>query len=278
MSRPAAKAQEIYDFLLYSFKRIHNIDHTKKFKRSTKINFPSKESIIDFVYKSEKYIDSSSYKQNSLQPGQISVSRNTIRKAINQLILDGKIQPTKEGYQYITQLEDKMRMHPVLDIASKVPIHVGHIENILLLTVGNRMSTCVSDYLSSQFYAEDIIFLPLGKHILCIGILPSSVIDNPEKLSAPYDSYNLMCQRIEAALHRFELLHRDFPYNSLYETEYMSKHNPDVMTTLMKISSTFSGNVRKNYTWIQQAITASHYDSQIEYPGGWDEETEDDYD
>ena len=275
MSRPAAKVQEIYDYLLYSFKRIYDIERTKKFKRSTKVRFPSKESIIAFIYGTSKYIDSSSYTQDSLQPDQISVSRNTIRKAISQLILDNKIQLTKEGYQYIPQLEDKMSMHPVLDIASKVPIRIGYIENMLLLTVGNGLSVSVSEYLSSQFYAEDIIFLPMGKHIMCLGILPSTIMNQPEKISTPYDSYNLMCQRIEAALHQFEVLHRDFPYKNLYETEYMAKQHPEVMATLMKIASSFSGDAHTSYTWIQRAITESHYAKRAEDPEGWDEEVED---
>ena len=254
MPRNADKQQEIYCYLLETFKRIYNSEQTKKFKRAELIRFPSQESIINFVYRSPRFVESSSYSQDTLQPDQISVSRNTIRKAISQLVIDNKIEQTKTGYQYIPQYEDKIRKHPVLDIASQIPVHIGIPENILLLTVENGMAESVADYLSAQFFRNDIIFLPIGSHILCISLLPASVIADPLKQITPFDSNKIFRSRIELILHQFKLDHRDFPYSDNYETEYLIKYHPEIKKDLWRIAKILGGDTVKNYTSLQKVL------------------------
>lgn len=254
MPRSADKMPEIYNFLLDHFKRVYISDHSKKFRRSTKIRFPSQESIIAFVYKSPKYVDSHSYSQSTLQPDQISVSKNTIRKAIQQLLMDGKIEQTEQGFQYIPQLDDKIGMHPILDISSQVPIQIGIPENILLLTVGNGMTNSVAEYLSAQFYNEDIVFLPIGKHILCIALVPSSVIENPRRSTNPAHSHFLLRRRIELILHQFQLGYRDFPYCSFYETEYLLKYHPEIKNDLRRVAKMMPGEMYTNYSALLQVL------------------------
>lgn len=255
MPRSADKTNEIYTFLLDTFKRIYISNQTKKFKRSKIIRFPSQESIIAFVYKSSKYVKSNSYSQDTLQPDQISVSANTIRKAIAQLIVDGKIEQTEAGFQYIPQFDDKIRMHPVLEISSHIPVHIGVPENILVLTVDNGMSTSVAEYLSAQFYNEDIIFLPLGKYILCISIMPFSVLDDPIKQASPSHSHFLFRKRIELILHQFNLNYRDFPYSNFYETDYLIKYHPEIKKDLLSLSKHLPGSPVENYTWLTRTLT-----------------------
>ena len=255
MSRSADKTQEIYNFLLDTFRRAYLSDQSKKFKRSTKIRFPSQESIIAFVYKSPKYVESNSYSQNTLKPDQVSVSKNTIRKAISQLIVDGKIEKREQGFQYVPQLDDKIGMHPVLDISSQIPIHIGVPENILLLTVENGMTNSVAEYLTSQFFNEDIVFLPIGKHILCISLIPSSVIENPHRAASPAHSHFLLRRRIELILHQFKLDYRDFPYCSFYETDYLYKYHPDIKKDLVRVAKMSPGNMYENLTALQRVLT-----------------------
>ena len=254
MSRSADKTKQIYHFLLDTFKRVYISNQSKKFKKSDKIQFPSQESIIAFVYKSPKYVKSDSYSQDTLQPDQISVSPNTIRKAIAQLIVDGKIEQSKNGFIYIPQLDDKIGKHPVLEISSQVPIHIGVPENILVLTVENGMVNCVAEYLSSQFYNEDIIFLPTGKYILCISLIPFSVLDDPIKQSSPSHSNLLFRKRIELILHQFQLNYRDFPYASFYEADYLIKYHPEIKKDLLRLSKHLPGSPIENYTWLTRTL------------------------
>ena len=254
MSRSADKTPEIYNFLLEHFKQIYFSKQSKKFKRSNKIHFPSQESIIAFVYNSPRYVNSNSYSQDTLQPDQVSVSKNTIRKAIQQLLIDGKIEKTSQGFQYSPQLDDKIGMHPVLDIAEQIPIHIGVPENILLLTVENGMTNGVAEYLSAQFFNEDIVFLPIGKHILCISLVPRSIIENPMLAATPTESHYLLRKRIELTLHKFKSDYRDFPYSSIYETEYLLNYHPAIKEDLARLAKMTPGDFYANYSALLQVL------------------------
>ena len=77
---------------------------------------------------------------------------------------------------YVPHLEKALEEHPILSVAQQVNITIGVPESILVLTVSNGFANSVAEYLSAQFYKEDIIFIPIGKHIICSSVYPVSAL------------------------------------------------------------------------------------------------------
>ena len=266
MGRSSKKQDQVYDYILYCLRKIYEKEQSKKFIRSTKNPFTSKNAIVKFVFKSGLFVDSSSYTQKDLKPDQISISANTIRKAVDKLEFDSKITFDGTRYQYVPQLGDKLSNHPVLEIAPQLPITIGVPDSILLLTVGNGAAISVSNYLKSQFYNEDIVFIPLGDYILCISLLPNSILQSgemPKQKQAIHPSV-LLRERIKSVLHTFDLRYPNFNYHSLYEIEYLAKYHPQVKKELFETAESQVGNTYRTYSIMQQAIseyTTNHANS-----------------
>lgn len=258
MSRPTSKSNAVYEFLLNFFRRLYYREQSKKFIRTPNLQLTSKNAIVKLIFNTKLFVNSASYKQDDLKPDQISVSANTIRKTVDQLLLDAKIEQLSDGrYQYIPQLEDKLSNHPILNTAADIPITVGVPESIVILTVGNGASVSVANYLSAAFYKNDVIFIPLGDNILCISTLPSAVLNSgkiPKEKDAVPPSV-LLRERIKAALFQFDLRYPHFDYHDLYDIDYLAKYHPCVKSELINVADQMEGNTYRTYSWLQRAIS-----------------------
>ena len=266
MSRPSSKMDTVYEFLLFSFRRTYYQEQSKKFIRAPKKQLTSKNAIVQFVFSHKLFVNSNSYTQADLKPDQISISANTIRKAVEKLELDGKIEIRVGRYQYNPQLEDKLANHPILNTASDIPITIGVPESMIVLTVGNGATVSVANYLSAVFHKNDIIFIPLGEHILCVSTLPKSVLDSGKvpKEKSPIPPSVLLRERVKAALYRFDLRYPHFDYHDLYDIDYLAKYHPVVKSELFETATELEGNTYRTYSFLQHAIsqyTEEHYGS-----------------
>lgn len=266
MSRPTAKVDAVYEFLLAHFRYVYYREQSKKFIRTQDVQLTSKNAIVKFIHKAKHFIDSGSYKQDELKPDLISVSANTIRKAVEKLEFDAKIEIRDGRYQYIPQLEDKLANHPILNTAADIPITIGVPESLMILTVGNGAAVSVANYLSAVFHKNDIVFIPLGDQILCISTLPKSVLDLgkvPNRNNSIPPSV-LLRERIKAALYQFDLRYPHFDYHNLYEIDYLAKYHPAVKSELLDAAGEMAENTYRTYSFLQYAISRyaeDHYDS-----------------
>ena len=267
MSRPTAKIDAVYEFLLNFFRQIYYRERSQKFIRTPKHQLTSKNAIVNLVFNTKLFVNSASYKKDELEPDQISVSANTIRKAVEKLEIDAKIEQLDDGrYQYVPQLEDKLSNHPILNTAADIPITIGVPESMVILTVGNGASVSVANYLSSTFYKNDVIFIPLGDNILCVSTLPRSVLDSgkiPKEKDAVPPSV-LLRERIKAALFKFDLRYPHFEYHELYDVDYLAKYHPAVKSEFLHAAEAMDGNTYRTYSWMQRALSEyaeTHYNS-----------------
>lgn len=257
MARPSEKVEAVYEFLLAYFRRMYYREHSKKFIRVQDKQLTSKNAIVKFVFSSKIFIDSGSYKQDDLKPDLISVSANTIRKAVEQLEFDSKIEIRDGRYQYCPQLEDKLANHPILNAAADIPITIGIPDSMLVLTVGNGAAVSVTNYLSAVFHKNDVIFIPLGDHILCISTLPKAILDSgkvPKNKNTIPPSV-LLRERIKAALYQFDLRYPHFDYHNLYEIDYLAKYHPGVKSEILDVANEMEGNTYRTYSFLQWAIS-----------------------
>ena len=120
----------------------------------------------------------------------------------------------------------------------------------------------------------------MGKHILCIAIMPFSVLNDPIKQASPSHSNLLFRKRIELILHQFQLNYREFPYASFYEAEYLIKYHPEIKKDLLRLSKHLPGSPIENYTWLTRTL---QWNSEALLDDGYenlliDEDEEDDED
>lgn len=257
MSRPPSKLEAVYAFLLTTFRRTYYRERSKKFIRTPELQLTSKNAIVKFIYSCKLFVDSGSYTQADLKPDQISVSANTIRKAVEKLEFDGKIEFIDKRYQYKPQLEDKLSNHPILNAAADIPVTIGVPDSIIILTVGNGATVSVANYLSAVFYKNDIIFVPLGDHILCVSTLPKSVLDSGKipKEKDPIPPAVLLRERVKAALFQFDLRYPHFDFHDLYDIDYLAKYHPTVKSNLLDAAEAMEGNTYRTYSFMQRAIS-----------------------
>ena len=239
MAKPRKLGDLMYNYVLDHFKTIHEQANT-----STIVNFElpcykNISEIIRGILKDPIFFDVDEYR-NDKTPSrdQIEVSKGTIRGAINRLIADKKI-ATVDGYwEYVPSDKPRINEHPIFKIAPQTTITVNVPESYLVLSVSNGLAASVAEYLSAQFYKRDIIFIPIGDHIICIGTLPESVVkkqtstDN-NKEHSPQDN---LYYRITSVLHPFELKYPEFSYGINYEAAYTSTHDPEFMQQIHEMA------------------------------------------
>lgn len=233
MAKPAERRDYVYNYILEHLRTIYEKLQSNKITRKEHKRYPNVTALINMVFDDEQFIDTASPHFEFRQPTQICISRNTVRKAINQLIADNKIRLSNGSYEYVPHLESALKEHPILPVAQQVAITIGVPESILVLTISNGFAQSVAEYLSSQFYKGDIIFIPIGNHIICIGVCPKSALQNaantPESESKLNNS--LLRMRIELVLHQFTLNYPDFQDGDLYEYGYLLSHNQQVINS-----------------------------------------------
>ena len=227
MARPKRKTMFIYSFALSIMEEIYKEKKSGKVRRKDLPKFPTKKALIDFLLKQSEVLSSEDY---SISPeswgGEKIVCRTTVSNAVNMLIEDNAIAKGEDGYEFVPHMREELEKYPILDIASRVEVSVGVPENLLFLNVKGGFAHQLAEYLSAQFYKGDVIFIPLGQVIMCIGVLPQNVIQGKEKQNRTKSS--MFRERIEAVLHMFKLEYPEFPYGSHYEMAYAAHHNPTI--------------------------------------------------
>ena len=227
MPKKTKMENEIYDYILTYFKNRYKDNLANKItrKKADIKKYPTKESIVNLVLENTRFHESNNGDQQEL--GQISISRGTIRKAINRLCDENKINITNGSYEYDPHMERSLERHPILDIAPHINVCIGVPEDMIVLSVPPEFSSSIANYLSSLFHKGDILFIPISGNILCISVFPESVLDGSCSVNTS-KSVSLR-ERIHVALHRFKIDYPEFLYGQNYEYAYHVSHNPEIV-------------------------------------------------
>lgn len=129
-------------------------------------------------------------------------------------------------------MEKSLDRHPILEIADKIDISIGVPKDLIVLSVAPEHASSIANYLSALFYKGDIVFIPIAGKILCISVLPKSVLDAPSLMNIS-SSVGLR-ERIEMAIHQFSYRYPTFPYGENYEFAYHVSHHPSVVEFITK--------------------------------------------
>lgn len=240
MPKQPKMQNEICNYILNVLYEQHKKQTANKITRigSNLKKYPTKESLVDLVLSDQKFIDSQLYEEK--QPGQATISKGTIRKAINKLISENKIALIEGSYTYVPHMDQSLAKHPILDIASQVNVTIGVPEDMLVLSVQEGYAPSISSFLSSLFYKGDIVFIPIGNTILCISVFPNEIIASNSKSSdKPQKSGISLHHRIASALYQFKCSYPNFVYGLPYEVAYLLSHNEDIIK-MMQPSKTSS--------------------------------------
>ena len=237
---------EMYAYTLALFKKRYEEQMANKITH-TKTNvekYPKLENVVDFVFKQGEYYESNSGEIKRF--GQKEVSRGTVRKAVHRLIDEGKIEPRDGSYEYKPKMDVSLSEHPILDIAEKIDVSIGVPSDMIVLSVAPEYCASIAKYLSAIFYKGDIIFIPLGAQILCISVFPESILDGSDKqpLKVPYG----VRERVELALHKFNVCYPNFTYGFNYEQAYHVTHNDDIIEPIAKSAKQFE----KDYPYLER--------------------------
>lgn len=234
MPHAADKQKAVYDFLLDVLENVYNEKQSPDIRRKKIEVFPTKDSLIKRVFSDGTFAPSDTFYSASYQPksGQIAVSYSTARKAVNALIDDYRITKGPDGYMFVPQLSEELRKHPVLNIASSINIEVNAPESLIFLRVDAGMTELVAKYLTAQFYQGDILFIPLGSFIMCIGVYSSDALE--EGLPGCVTP-QILRGRIEAALCHFNLQYPEFRYGVYYELGFTSRYHKPTREDMERI-------------------------------------------
>lgn len=246
MAKPRKLQSEVYEYLLKELKEIWRINRSSQIIKKKTPRFPSKASLANYVLSSPFFIDSNNHVRDTDDTkGKTSLSRNTVTLAVNRLIDDKKIVLGPNGYEYDPHFEEDLDRFPIRNIASQIDITIGVPENMLFLSVSNGMAASVAEYLSALFHKGDILFIPLGEIIMCVGVLPLRKIEAGDALIG--DSWEWMLSRIEVALSGFNMRYPNFSYKMAYEREVGLYHDPNMMED---IEQQAAENIENNPTSI----------------------------
>ncbi len=237
--------------------------------------YPTKESLVDLVLGDQQFIDSQLFEEK--QPGQATISKGTIRKAINKLISENKIALIDGSYSFVPHMEQSLQRHPILDIAPQIPVSIGVPEDLLVLSVQQEYAPSIASYLSAFFYMGDIVFIPIGNAILCISVYPKEMIDTyATPADIPNKSELHLRHRVQAALHKFKCSYPDFMYGHHYDLAYHTSHNQEVIDILQasKGSTDIYPDSNKDalFRRVQEGIVSlyeymNNESDSIDYPG-----------
>lgn len=229
MSKKPQRRTWAYNYILSFFKARYEESLTFQYRRDNLNDrkFPNRESIIRFVYEQNPTLVDTN-ETDKLKPGQVFISRNTIRNAINLLIEDKKIALVNKSFEFVPRIDNSIERHPVLEIADKINITIGVPNDMIVLSVAPEHSQSIANYLSAFFYKGDILFLPIASQILCISVLPARSLNKQTKKSTPIS----LRDRLEMALHKFHCDYPDFEYNRQYEMGYHMFYNSETSQQL----------------------------------------------
>lgn len=219
MPRPANKEAAVYNFLLAYLEQVYKESHSSDIRhKKGKEIFPTKTSLVNLVFNSSQFCEYSA----TPNPAKIEVSYSTVRKAIDELVAQDKIAKGKDGYEYVPPLKEELKHHPILQFAPEINIEVNAPENLLFLRVDPNISGLLINYLNAQFYEGDILFIPLGPIIMCVGLYPKDALDG--KKIKKISPHVLRC-RIESVLGDFDLSYPDFAHGCCYELGFTARYH-----------------------------------------------------
>lgn len=240
MPRVPKLRTDVYNFLLNYFRDRYQNSQALQIRETNKndIKFPTIKSIIEFVEKSDRYVvkKKGEKSKTTYNVDQSILSPDTIRKAIEKLISDGKIRKIDGSYEYVPHMDRSLEYHPTLKFSEKIDISIGYPDEFMVLTVDPAHIIGVTNYLKALFYKGDIIFIPIADKILCISIYPKNVLFTmPGEESNEFEPINMDLRgRILNALKHFNCHLPDFPYGQKYEYEYYLRHDSKTLNLFKK--------------------------------------------
>ena len=239
MARERKLGDLVYNYIIDHLKTIHELANTPTIVKQDLPCYKNVSELIRGVLEDPRFFDVDEY-QNQKTPteDQIEISKGTIRSAINRLIADKKISLVDGYFEYTPIDGPKLNDIPLLGIASKTQITINVPESFLVLTVKNGLAASVSEYLSAQFYNGDIIFLPVGNHVICISTLPESIVVDGEAkdTSSNVSPENKLFYRIKSVLYGFKIKYPQFSYGINYEAAYTASYNPEVNAEIQEMA------------------------------------------
>lgn len=235
MPKEAKLTNYVGEYLINELEKIYNERFSNKIQKKELPVFPTKKSLIEFVFKSSRFVRSDNLDGHILEPNELVISPGTVRDAVNILINDNRIRKGSNGYEFVPHQERELENYPIFDIASKINVTVGMPENIMFLTVGHGLAESLAEYLSAQFFKGDIIFIPLGTTIMCVEVYPKDMIINKTQDSA--HSPDVMRERIESVLSNFNLIYPAFQHDGMYEYAFTANHDPSQKAAAKEIAA-----------------------------------------
>lgn len=248
MPKPAKKKLQVATFIRDTLEEIYTENNKRRITKKRLPEFTSKEDLVSYVLEDPKFLDSDLFsdmtteEQEDIVNKKITVvSKNTIRGAI-QYLLDNAFIGTDCG-KYVWRPSPPLdeQYFPILTIAPQTAVTMNVPEDIIFLAVPHSFSNAIADYLSAQFYKNDILFIPLGQYIMCIGVLPKSVVTSKEETdtSKEISSSEWLRLRIEMALHKFKVKYPSFTYGFPYEMEYALHYNDTFRDVFHKMTDNY---------------------------------------
>lgn len=243
----AKKTPAVAKFILEEFRKIYEEKNTKKIYRDDSLPvFKYKNDIVDYLFENTNIKRSEDFDPNdSEQNNTVYISTKTVINAINLLLRENLIHKVNGEYCYKPPLTTNRHDHPILSISSKIDVKINVPEYMLILTVPHGLAETITEYLTAVFYKGDIIFLPNGNHIICIGVLPQSDSseNSDDESEKPQYTYDFFKHRIEVIMREFNCSYPKFKYGDPYEYPYAAQYDPETRQTLHQLAhATFNAN------------------------------------
>ena len=266
MSKPHDKRDLVAKFICLELENIYNENNSRKYARKNTPRFNSKAKLIRHVLGSASFIETkvfhslSAMDRASVSKEKIVVSANTVRDAINWLLDEAYIEE-KDGCLVWRQKPsfDEKRF-PILQIANQIEVTINVPEYIFFLMVPSEFSTAITKYLSSHFHKNDILFIPMGCFIMCVSVLPESVLFGVEEKAKPCDMpyVERSVERVVSVLHKFKLKFPSFTYRFPYEMGALAYEDSPLRREVhgtIKDNSDKQSDVGKEYAAFQDSIS-----------------------
>ena len=140
-----------------------------------------KKGLEDYVYKQKEQLilapesNTARKKLDAPDENAIEISAATIYKAITEMEQDGIIENV-DGYFRPKRTDgEPYSSHPILKIASDLPITHLPIDDFAVFHVPERYANEIAHYLNSHFYCNDIYTIAVSGLIICLDIkLPTN--------------------------------------------------------------------------------------------------------
>lgn len=140
-----------------------------------------KKGLEDYIYQQKECLilqsesNASRKKLDALDENALEISPATIYKAITEMEQDGIIENV-DGYFRPKRTDgEHYNSHPILKIASDLPITHLPIDDFAVFHVPERYANEIAHYLNSYFYCNDIYTIAVSSLIICLDIkLPSN--------------------------------------------------------------------------------------------------------